>query len=237
MTSPTARADLRRVVLRVTITSFSIAALMGISVLLGAGGFGETGFRVLATTFIVGCASVLTLCCLVAVGGRFDLVGTLGFLLTLATTGLGLLLVWAGDSNDLGNDLGDTFAVAVTASLTVAQICLMLGLAGRRPTLAPVMWTTVGLAAVVAGMVSALIYGHDSSDGYTRALGVVAILDVLGTLVTIAVGAFSRDPDSLVVTVDPETAELVRNRARETGLPVWRLVDDAIARYLEVPVD
>ena len=44
---------------------------------------------------------------------------------------------------------------------------LMLGLAGRRPTLAPVMWTTVGLAAVVAGMVSALIYGHDSSDGYT----------------------------------------------------------------------
>jgi hypothetical protein len=237
MTSPAARADVRRTVLTVTIASFGIAALLGISVLLGADAFGDTGLRILATTVVVACGSVVTLCCLAAVGGRYDLVGVLGFLLTLATTALGVLLVWGGDSSDLANNLGDTFLIAITASLTTAQVCLMLATAGGRPRLAPVLWTTVLLAALVAVMVSELIVGHDASDGYVRLLGVVGILDVLGTLVTIAVGAFGRDPEALTVTVDPDIAAQVRERALMTGRPVWSLVDEAVARYLDVSVE
>ena len=151
-TTQAAKTDVRRVVLAVTISSFSIAALMGIAALLGAGGFGETSIRVLLTTVVVGCASVVTLCCLVVVGGRFQPVGIVGVLLAVATAGLGLLMVWSG-SDDLIENLYETFGVAITASLTVAQICLLLGLAGARRSLAPLMWSTVMLAVVVSSMV------------------------------------------------------------------------------------
>ena len=53
MDTRAAKTDVRRAVLAVTISSFSIAALMGIGALLGAGGFGETSVRVLLTTVVV----------------------------------------------------------------------------------------------------------------------------------------------------------------------------------------
>jgi hypothetical protein len=233
MATQTAKTDVRRGVLAVTISSFSIAALMGISALLGASDFGETGFRILMTTVVVGCASVVTLCCLVVFGGRFEPVGIVGFLLTLCTTLLGLVLVW-GSWDDVSQNLGETFGVAVTASLTVAQICLLLGLAGARRSLAPLMWTTVVLAVVISGMVSALIHEYDPAEGYFRALGIIAILDVLGTLVTIATGVFGRETGSLTVTLSPALADRVRIRSRETGRPVHELVHEAVAHYSDV---
>jgi hypothetical protein len=57
-----ARTDVRRAVLAVIISSFDIAALMGIGALPGAGDLGEASVRVLPTTAVVGCGSVLTLC-------------------------------------------------------------------------------------------------------------------------------------------------------------------------------
>ena len=92
MDTRAAKTDVRRAVLAVTISSFSIAALMGIGALLGAGDFGVTSVRVLLTTVVVGCGSILTLCCLAAVGGRFNVIGMNGFLLALTTVGLGLLM-------------------------------------------------------------------------------------------------------------------------------------------------
>jgi hypothetical protein len=232
------RTDVRRVVLAVTITSFSIAALMGIAVLLGAGDFGETGFRVLLTTVIVGCASVVTLCCLVVVGDRFAPVGVTGFLLTLGTTLLGLLLLWGG-WDDISQRLGESYGVAITASLTFAQVCLLLGLAGPRRRLGPLMWATVLLSVVVAGMVSALIYEYDVSDGYVRTLGVIAILDVLGTLVTIALAVFGRDPGELTVSISlsAETAARLSALAADTGRSVSQLADEALECAYGLPVD
>lgn len=238
MDTRAAKTDVRRVVLAVTISSFSIAALMGIGALLGAGDFGETSVRVLLTTVVVGCASVVTLCCLVAVAGRFHVVGVAGFMLTLATAALGLVLVW-GPWDELDENLYQTFGVAVAASLTMAQVCLMLGLAGGRRSLAPVMWSTIGLAVVVFSMVSTLITGYDDpADGFFRTLGIVAILDVLGTLVTIAVGVFGRGDDaSLTITVPPALAARVQAESAATGRPVREVVDQALARYFDVSVD
>jgi hypothetical protein len=232
----TARTDLRRIVLAVTIASFSIAALTGIGALLGPGEFGETGVRVLLTTVVVGCASVVTLCCLAVVGGRFQLVGVLGFLLAVATAALGLFLVWDW-SDDIPESIYETFGVAITVSLTLAQICLLLGLAGVRRSLASLMWPTVALALVVAGMVSVMVTGYDPSDAFLRALGVVAILDVLGTLVTIALGVFGRDHRALSVTLPPALAARLRAESAASGRPVPELVDEAVARYYGTPVD
>jgi hypothetical protein len=231
-----AKTDVRRGVLAVTISSFSIAALMGIAALLGAGDFGETSVRILLTTVVVGCASVVTLCCLVVVGGRFEPAGVLGFLFALATAGLALVMVWGG-SDDLIEDLYQVFGVGVTASLTLAQICLLLGLAGARRSLARLMWATVVLAVVVGAMVCAMITGYDPSDSFLRALGIIAILDVLGTLVTISLGVFGRADDRVTVTLPPAVAARVQAESAATGRPVGEVVDEALARYFDVPVD
>jgi len=236
MNTQTAKSDVRRVVLAVTISSFTIAALMGIGALLGAGDFGETGVRVLLTTVVVGCASVVTLCCLVVVGGRFQWVGAAGFLLVLSTTALGLLLVW-DTSEELVDNLYQTFGIAVTLSLTLAQICLLLGLAGSRRALASLMWATVGLTLVVAGMVSALIVEYDASDGFLRTLGIVGILDVLGTLTTIAIGVFGRDDRSVSISLAPAVAARLEAESVRTGRSVRELVNEAVNRSFGAPVD
>ena len=237
MDTRAAKTDVRRAVLAVTISSFSIAALMGIGALLGAGGFGETSVRVLLTTVVVGCGSVVTLCCLVAVGGRFNVIGVSGFLLALTTVGLGLLMTWS-PSEELVENLLQTFGVAVAASVTMAQVCLVVGLAGARRSLAPVMWATVALALVVFSMVSSLITGYDDpADGFFRTLGIVGILDVLGTLVTIAVGVFGRDDRGVTVVLPPGIAARVRAESAVTGRTVPQLVDEALGRYFDVSVD
>jgi len=219
MDTRAAKTDVRRAVLAVTISSFSIAALMGIGALLGAGDFGVTSVRVLLTTVVVGCGSILTLCCLAAVGGRFNVIGVSGFLLTLTTACLGLLMIWS-PSEELLENLIQTFGVAVAASVTMAQVCLVVGLAGARRSLAPVMWATVALALVVFSMVSSLITGYDDpADGFFRTLGIVGILDVLGTLVTIAVGVFGRDDRGVTVVLPPGIAARVRRRAPRPGGP------------------
>jgi len=235
-TTQAAKTDVRRVVLAVTISSFSIAALMGIAALLGAGDFGETSVRVLLTTVVVGCASVVTLCCLVVVGGRFEPVGVLGFLFALATAGLALLMVW-GRSEDLIDDLYRLFGVGVTASLTLAQISLLLGLAGARRSIARLMWATIVLAVLVGSMVSAMITGYDVSDGFLRALGIIGILDVLGTLVTISIGVFGRGDRSLTVALSPPVAALLEAESAATGRPVRDLVEDVLARHYDTRVD
>jgi hypothetical protein len=68
-------------------------------------------------------------------------------------------------------------------------------------------------------------------------IGIVAILDVLGTLVTIALGVFGRDEKGLTVTLTPRVAARLRARSLETGVPVTDLVDEAIAHYWGLSVD
>jgi hypothetical protein len=192
--------------------------------------------RVLLTTFVVGGASVVTLCCLTAVGGRFEPVGVLGFLVAVGTAGLALVMVWGG-SDVLVENLYQTFGVAVTASLTLAQVCLVLGLAGARRSLAPLVWATVGLALVIAAMVSAMITGYEPSDGFLRGLGIVGILDVLGTLITIAIGVFGRGDGSVTITLPRAIAAQLRAESHQTGRPVRDLVEDVLALHYRARVN
>ena len=67
MATPTT-APIRRWIVRLTIGSFSVAALMGIVALLGGGEFGETEGRILLTTLLVGVVSIAVLCYLATAG-------------------------------------------------------------------------------------------------------------------------------------------------------------------------
>lgn len=226
------RATVRRAVVAVTIVSFSLAALMGIAALLSVTSFGDTEIRILLTTVVVGCASVLSLACLVPLETRWSAVAVAGFLVTLATAALALTMVWA-ESDLFSDDVAKALGVGITASVTLAQICLLLGVSVHRPSIWPLVATTIAVATVLAGLVIALVVGWDASDAGGRVIGIVAILDVLGTVVTLALGVFGGRADpALTVTVSPDLAARMRQQAEQTGRPVGQLVDEALERYL-----
>lgn len=227
----------RRVAATLTIGSFSVAALMGIAALLGAGDFGENQARVLLTTLIVGCASICVLCYLATAGTRWVLVGVAGAVAAIVPTATALVLVWSDWEGGDTTGLMKTFGIGLVVALTLAQLCLLLALAGSRRSLAPVLWATVIMAAVVALIVSGLITEAIDFDVW-QLLGIVAILDVLGTLVTIALAKFGgRDEapaDGRVrLTLSPGQSAGIAARSRATGRPAEELVAEAVEQYLE----
>ncbi|MBO9523764.1 MAG: hypothetical protein J7518_19700 [Nocardioidaceae bacterium] len=231
----------RRLAATATIGSFSIAALMGIAALLAGGSFGESEGRVLLTTLIVGCASICMLCYLATAGTRWSPVGGIGAVVLLLPTVTALVLVW-GDWDSHGEGLWKSYGVGVVGAVTLAQICLLLALAGARAGLAVVLWGTVALAAVLAILVSGLILGEVETDSVWRVLGVVAILDVLGTLVTISLAKFGASDDKKLapasdwsVTLPAPQAAALHVRAREAGRDPADLLAEAVDRYLAQP--
>jgi hypothetical protein len=222
--------DLRRLVVTIVIVSFSIAALMGIIALIGGGSFGETEGQVLLTTVIVGVECIAMLCYLSVAGHRFVFVGIVGGLVSLVAFALALWLTWAYDSGTPW----ESFGVSVTIAASLAQISLLLALVGKRE-IGPGLGATMAAVTVVASMVSyAIIDGAGVGDTFWRVLGVVAILDVLGTVVLTARGAFDKRPDDhsepRVLSTAVESRLL--DAARERGTSPSQLVSDALDAFL-----
>jgi hypothetical protein len=180
---------------------------------------------------------MLMLCYLATWGSRYGWCGAAGALADVLASGLALTLLWADWDSFDGDTVGRLFGVSVVAALTLAQVCLLAVLAARRTSLGVLLWSTVALAVLLAAVVSGLILGADAGEGTVRFIGIVAILDVLGTLVTIALGVFGRDEKGLTVTLTPRVAARLRARSLETGVPVTDLVDEAIAHYWGLSVD
>lgn len=187
--------DLRRTVVIVVIVSFSVAALMGIAALLGAGAFGETEGRVLLTTVIVGVAATTVLALLTVAGHPWAPLGLVGGAAALVATACALTLTW-GDLlfESSGDDLVRVFAVSAIVAGTCAQLSLLVALV-LRPTVGAGLGgllAATGVAAVVVALMAILpiVAVDEFSDAYWRLFGVVAILDVLGSVVVMALGAF-----------------------------------------------
>jgi hypothetical protein len=241
----TTKASLRRTIIALTIGSFSVAALLGVLALLGGGNFGESELRVLATTVIVGCASIGVLCYLATVETPYVAVGAAGGLAALVSAGTALALVWGG-LGGAAEGASQVFGVTTVIAVTAAQLCLLLALAAKRRNLSLLLWSTLVLATVAAAIISALIVAEDASDGIVRFLGVVLILDVLGTVVTTALAVFGpgpRDPGprpgrvSTTVTLPAQLADRLQQSAAASGRTTDDLAADAVARYLGTPVD
>jgi hypothetical protein len=232
---------LRRLGVTLTIGSFSVAALMGIIALLGGGDFGANEGRVLLTTLIVGCASVCVLCYLATAGTRWSVVGVIGATVLVLPVASSLVLVWSTWEGDT-EGLLKAFGIGVVAATTLAQICLLLALAGARQALAFVLWSTVGLALVLALLVSGMILDEIDADDVWRVVGVLAILDVLGTLVTIALARFGGRADAddtattrsdrVRVTLSGAHTAAIEELSRATGRPPAALVAEAVDHYL-----
>ena len=221
---------LRRLVVVLVIGSFSVAALLGIIALLSGGELGETEGRILLTTVIVGVESIAVLCYLGVSGRRTSVVGLLGGLTSLVPFGLALWFTWGGRDSEA---LWQTFGIGVTVAATLAQACLLLALNQGGRTLL-LIGTLVAMAVVAVMISNAIVNGENLGDLYWRLFGVVAILDVLGTVVFAALGLFSRratdegEPDLMTPALESRVVEAARSR----GVSPNELISDALDSYL-----
>jgi hypothetical protein len=222
--------DLRRVVVTLVIGSFSVAALLGIIALLGGGDLGETEGRVLLTTVIVGVESIAVLCYLAVATKRAALVGLAGGLISLVPFTVALWFTWSESDSQ---PLWDTFGVSVTIAATLAHACLLLALDRGRLRLL-LAGTLVAMAVVAAMICNAIVNGENLGDLYWRSFGVVAILDVLGTVVFAALGIFSRrasadgEPDLMTPALESRVIDAARSR----GVSPAQLITDALDNFL-----
>ncbi len=234
MTTPdqsSSTAPVRRLVVALTIGSFSVAALMGIIALLSGGAFGEREGQVLLTTLVVGVTSVAMLCYLATSGTRFQAVGAVGGVVVLLPAAQALMLIWNSDAWD-AEIFFKLFGIGATVAATLAQLALLLGVAGDRRRLAPVLWATVAMAIGVAGVVCSMIVTESGGDDVARLLGVMAILDVLGTVVTLALAIFgNRRPDEpgAAIRIPVRLEAPLAAACAESG----RSRDDVVADALE----
>ena len=178
-------------IVRFTIGSFSLAALLGVIALLGGGAFGSVEGRILLTTLLVGVVSVVVLCYLLTAGTRHQAVGAVGGVVVIVALLSAMPIIWYDYETDVPAWLARTFGVSAVAALSLAQASLLLAIGSRSgPVVHRLLLATLGLASVLALQVSALILGLEPPASYVRLLGVVAILDVLGTVVVTALSRF-----------------------------------------------
>ena len=234
------------------IISFSGAALVGIIALLG-GDFGETQGKILLTTVLFGAFSITALCHLAIADRAMRIVGVSGLLASGVALVTGLVLVWRDwDAQDGGLDWLKIFAAAGILAVSFAHANLLLLLAGRRR--AAIRWglaaTLVAIAVVAVMLIIPVVSDGEipgqEGDLYWRVFGVIAILDVLGTVV-VRDGAGPSTPSAaepqgaagahqaaatLRLEVPADLAEAVRSRAAQQGSDPEAVALDALRRGL-----
>lgn len=237
-THPFRTAPIRTAIVRVTIGSFSAAALMGVLALLGGGTFGATEGRILLTTLVVGVVSVAVLCYLGTAGTAYQPVGVVGGVVVLVPLVTVLVMIWAYFDTDPPMAVVKTFGVGAILAATLAQASLLLVMTTERRTgVRRLLVGTLVMAAVLAGLLSALVLGLDPRGGYLRLVGVAAILDVLGTVVVAALSRFGVHPVAAApvsgpVVLDHELAARLDTFAARSGRTRDEVVATALTDYL-----
>jgi hypothetical protein len=216
---PSSLRGVRRIAIIVIIASLAVTAAIGIIALL-SGDFDDTQWRILGTTSLVAAFSILSLCHLAVVGRAVRFVGFAGLTVTAVGLVLGLVLIWTDmtarvDLSEVWRWFSVTWVIAV--SLAHANLLLLLS-SRRRAVIRWGLWLTLAMITIVAAMIVLPILNSDipgdQADSYWRAFGVVAILDVLGTIAVPVLSLFLRDehpepepePVGMSIELSPELA-------------------------------
>jgi len=179
----------RKILLRLFIFSLSATAVLGITAVLWTG-LGETGIKILASAVAADIASLLALCCTGRVNSAWQRViqvtGILSACLGLATS---LYLIWWEEATDLGpaEAIGRATGVLFILAAASAHACLVLPLRSRGRLARAVVTGTVICTAAAAELIAnyVLVPNFDPGNAYTKALTVILILDVLGTILVL----------------------------------------------------
>jgi hypothetical protein len=191
------RFPARRLLLRITIALLSVTAVLGIISVLWPG-LGEAGTRLLASTAGADAASVLALCCTgAAVSVTHRAAQVTGIASACSGLAAGLYLIWSDPAaNGPGEGILRTTAILWILAVASAHVALMLG--WRRPGQAAriLVTGTVLCTGAAAELIAnyALFPGFEPGSGYSRALAVLLILDVLGTILIMLTRRFGQPP-------------------------------------------
>ena len=190
----------RRIAIIAIIVSLSVTALIGIIVLI-TGANNDVLGKILSTTLVLAAFSVTSLCHLAVVGKAPQLVGFVGIVASAGAFLAAELLLWGNGnfSSDFTQNWLRALGVLTVLALSLAHANLMLLLESRRRRIVRIgLRVTLGLIALVAiGIWIPILdngtFPTEDSDWYWRVFGVLAILDVLGTIVLPVTGAILRD--------------------------------------------
>lgn len=238
--------ELRSLVVKLVIGSFSIAALLGIIALLAGGSFGDTEGRILLTTVVVGVTSIAALCYLSTADKPFQLVGVVGGAVSLVPFALALWMTW----NDSYSDhLWRIFGIGITVAASLAQASLLLALAyDSRPIVRRLLLATLSIIGVVAVLIIIPLATQNGMSGdYWRIFGVVAILDTLGTVTVAALQKFvpvqpkaerpnldrpNSDSPNAGIDVNATLDARIAAAANERGVSRTQLLSEALDKLL-----
>lgn len=221
----------RTLIARVVVGSFVVAAALGVVALL-VGNLGRTQTRVLLTTVLTGTASVVVLACLTAAGAARRWPAALGVIAAVGAWAIGSALFWSGNAM-----WERPFTTAIVVALTLAQVTLLGAITrGAAPPVATLRTITFCLAGVVAALVVWTMWRSDvPAEWFGRLLGIVAILDALGTVVAPALAWLGRRrPRSAIILADDLQRELHDAAARE-GCSADILAARVLSGYLHSP--
>jgi hypothetical protein len=175
---------LRRYFITAIITSLVTGALIGILVIL-VGSFGEIQARILLTTLAIGVFSITSLANLrnlESVHRSYNRFAVLSILFSLLAMLFTLSLIWISVEHTPWKPTLVFFVLAIST----AHASLLLPSRSRSTLLDVAVTSTLSCIAFVAGFLIYLIIAENAGlgDFFYRLLGVFAILDVLGTIVT-----------------------------------------------------
>jgi hypothetical protein len=177
------KADLKRMFIIGIITSLVLSAGAGIFVLL-TGSFDLIDGKILGTTLAIGLFSITSLADLrnfESEQASYRSFALIGLGLSLIALVLVTLIIWSDTFIDMP---WKPAAVSSILAISAAHASLLLPARGKNAALNSAVTVTLGMIALVAGLIIYLVLGEDTEVGdmFYRLLGVFAILDVLGTI-------------------------------------------------------
>jgi hypothetical protein len=215
--TPPAIRGLRRAAIVVVIASLVLAGTLGMVALL-SGEFGETQGRILLTTLAVAAFGLTALCHLAVATQRIRALGYIGIAASIAALVPALVLIWSWfDLRESTSDWFRALGVLSILAITLAQANLLLRSAtSPRPIVRIGLTITLAAAAIVAIMLWLPILTEGevpgSDTGYWRFFGVIAIVDVIGTIAVPIIGLVvrGRPGDGARLALDIPTDLLAR---------------------------
>lgn len=235
---------IRRVTVIVIIVAFAISAIVGIYALV-AGDVNEMVGKVLGTTAVVGVVSVSILCHLAIVGRAIRIVGFVGIGASIVAFVTAMVMIWTnwGDNWNAQGQWGKALLLSALLAGFLAQANLLLLLSSRKqPIIRYTLRATFVTMAVVYVCVALLTLtdGHIAdgwNEGFGRMVGVFAILDALGTVVSPVLGLVLKSRETrtanenkLMVTVSDAALARLREAADKAQVSVETLASNILEK-------
>lgn len=177
------KLDFKKIFLSTLIISLTLSALIGILIFL-FGSFGIIESRLIWNTLILLVYSMIGLTCSITYEKRrFSSLGFLGIIISVIGFLYTVLVIWDVLNNKISWKLA---AIFILISIGIAHSCLLLLIKSNKSLVNFALSLTIFFVSIVTFMLIILILVESVNLGgfYFRLLGVFAILDVLGTIVT-----------------------------------------------------